>query len=109
MVQVNGRWLVDGVRRLDVAVPPAPGAAGPDTSGWTTVADEEHGFSFKMPPGWVAEEQVLQGPEMADDWPVLQQYLVMPEALAEELGARSGPPKGNEMAKAPPLVVSLFK
>lgn len=108
MEQEDGRWQVRNIRRLEEADPPTPAAAGPDRSGWTTVADAEHGFSFQIPPGWVAQEQDLQGPGMPDDWPVLQQYLVMPQALAEELGRRSGPPKGNEMMKAPPLSVSYL-
>lgn len=108
MEQVDGRWMVRSVRRMEVANPPTPAAAGPDRSGWTTVADAEHGFSFQIPPGWVAQEQDMQAPGTPDDWPVLQQYLVMPQALAEELGQRSGPPKGNEMVKAPPLSVSYL-
>lgn len=50
MVEVDGRWMVGGVRRLEEAEAPAPAAVGPDTAGWTTVTDAEHGFSFKIPP-----------------------------------------------------------
>lgn len=108
MEQEDGRWMVRSVRRMEVANPATPAAAGPNRSGWTTVADAEHGFSFQIPPGWVAQEQDMQAPGTPDDWPVLQQYLVMPQTLAEELGRRSGPPKGNEMVKAPPLSVSYL-
>ena len=111
MVQEDGQWsdwLVRSVRRMEVANPPTPAAAGPDTTGWTTVRDAENGFSFKIPPGWVAEEQDLQGPGMPDDWPVLQQYLVMPQGVADELASRSSPPKGNEMAPVPPFSVSFL-
>lgn len=108
MEEVDGRWLVSGVSRLEELVTPTPAAAGPDTGDWTTVVDAEHGFSFKIPPGWVAEEQPLQGPGMPDDWPVERHYLVMPAALAEELAARTGPPSGDEAPLVPPLVVSYL-
>lgn len=111
MVQEDGQWsawLVRSVRRMEAADPPRPASAGPDTSGWTTVGDAENGFSFKIPQGWVAQEQDLHGPGMPDDWPVLGQYLVMPQGVADELASRSGPPKGNDVAPVPPFSVSFL-
>lgn len=108
MEEVGGQWLVSGVSRMEDAVTPTPAAAGPDTSDWTTVSDGEHSFSFRIPPGWVAQEQALDGPGMPDDWPVQRHYLVMPEELAEEMAARTGPPSGDEMPLVPPLAVSYL-
>lgn len=115
MEQVEYQWLVRSVRRLEEADPTRPAAAGPDISGWMTVTDAEHGFSFKVPPGWVTQEQDLQALGMPDDWPVLQQYLVMPQALAQEVAGQSGAPKGhagsaegNVTVKVPPLVLSFL-
>jgi hypothetical protein len=82
MAQVEGQWLVSGVTLLEVETPPTPAAAGPDTATWITVSDAQNGFSFRIPPDWVAEEQPLGGPGTPDDWPVRRQYLVMPATLA---------------------------
>jgi hypothetical protein len=108
MVLVDGQWLVSGVTRMAEAETAPPAAAGPDTSGWSLVQDSEHGFSFRIPADWVAEEQRLQGPGMPDDWPVQRMYLVMPAALAEELAGRSGPPSGDEIVSVPPFSVSFL-
>jgi hypothetical protein len=109
MEEVNGQWLVSGVTRLEPLVQPTPAAAGPDMTDWVTVHDTVHGFSFQIPPDWVAQEQDLQGPGMPDDWPVLSQYLVMPASLAEALAARSGPPGGDEMVPVPPFAISFLE
>lgn len=108
MEQVDGQWLVSGITRQVEPEATAPAAGIPDISGWTAVADVDKGFSFRIPPGWVAEEQNLQQPGIPDDWPVQSQYLVMPGAIAEELAARSGPPGGDEMVPVPPFVVSFL-
>ncbi|MFO7679613.1 MAG: hypothetical protein R6X34_06135, partial [Chloroflexota bacterium] len=109
MQQVGGQWLVSGVTRLEELGETVSAADPPDTSEWQTVTDLEHGFSFQIPPDWVALEQNLQGQGMPDDWPVLQHYLLMPAELAQAMAARSGPPAGDEMPLIPPITISYLQ
>ncbi len=65
--------------------------------------DNEYGFSFSYPTGWVMGALDMQGPGMPDDWPVLAAWLLMPQDVADTLAAQSGPPDPNA-----PVIVAPF-
>ena len=108
VVQENGQWLVDGIipRGSTLPVESASAAGQPvaDTSGWQTIVDEDYGFSFLLPPDWVAEPMDMDAPGIPEDWPVPVGYTLMPQAVAEALAAQTGPPDPN----APPIVMHYF-
>lgn len=108
VVQKDGQWLVDGIipRGSTLPVEGAPGAARPiaDASGWQTFVDEDYGFSFRLPPDWVADPMDMGAPGMPEDWPVPVGYALMSQAVAEALAAQSSPPDPN----APPVVIPFL-
>lgn len=93
VVQEGGQWLVDGIiprgSTLPVDSVVQPGA---DTSDWQTIDNEEFGFSFLLPPDWVADPMDLEGSGIPDDWPVTAGYGLMPVEVAEALAAVEGAP-----------------
>jgi hypothetical protein len=101
MIQVScvpelGHWLID-----DIGEARPPVGAYPD---WPLLADEEHGFSFQYPEGWLAQELDAQAPGTPDDWPTVRIVQLMPPDAAEALAARSGPP--DPLA---PVIVAPFQ
>jgi hypothetical protein len=106
VVQEDGVWLVDGIiPRGSTLTVDSAGQSSVDTTGWQTVVAEDYGFSFLLPPGWVAEPMDMDGPGIPDGWPVRAGYMLMPQTVAEALAARTGPPDPN----AGPEIVFLLE
>jgi hypothetical protein len=93
VVQEGEHWLVDGIIPRGSTLPVDGAAAREvDTSGWQTIANETFGFSFLLPPDWVADPMDLEGSGIPEDWPVPAGYALMPVEVAEALAAVAGSP-----------------
>lgn len=93
LVQEGEQWLVDGIIPRGSTLP-VDGVAQSevDTSGWQTIDNEEFGFSFLLPPDWIADPMDLEGSGIPEDWPVPVGYVLMPVEVAEALAAVAGAP-----------------
>lgn len=110
VVDQDGAWLVDGIIPPGSTLPvenSSADAAQPalDTAGWQTVADEKYGFSFLLPPDWVAQPMQVEGDGIPEDWPVEAGYALMPQAQAQALAEQSGPPDPS----APPQTLFIME
>jgi|GEM_PF-718513 len=118
LVEEQGQWLIRSIEpgtpaaetganrdALDRAL--ATLAAQPVVPDGETIVNDDYGFSFQVPAGWVAEPMQMDGPGMPDDWPVEAGYLLMPAALAEEMAGRSGPPAPDDPPLIPPFSVEV--
>jgi hypothetical protein len=97
LTQSDGVWLIDnvsdlvGTSSLAASIPTAS-----DTTGWDIFADEEFGFSFSYPSGWIVQntEDAYRGdfepgePEI-DSGPIKRQYYLMPDEIRVELESRT--------------------
>lgn len=110
VVEQDGAWLVDSIippgSTLPVENAPTNAVQSAlDTTGWQTLANDEFGFSFLLPPDWVAEPMQVEGDGIPEDWPVAVGYALMPQAQALALAEQSGPPDPN----APPQILFFME
>lgn len=106
MVQEGSRWLID-----DITEATAPQSAAPtgDTADWHTFVNDEYGFSFQFPAGWVVEKLDVAGPGMPDDWPVVQVFQLMPPDVTEQqLERGGGPPDPTAPVIVAPFTVEVL-
>jgi len=113
LAQRDGAWLVVDIRcvgeDIDQAQPapiddnPDPALAlDPAREGWTLYANGRYGFDLSYPADWTHQELIDDpnqppiGPE-----PVKVVTLLMPQAWADEMAKRQGPPDPNAPTIAP--------
>ncbi|MBN1179776.1 MAG: DUF3828 domain-containing protein [Anaerolineae bacterium] len=105
---VDDAWRIDGVTCEEAPLADVPVQAGqpaPVRDGWQIFHDTTYGYQISYPADWTTIELDITMPELSA--PVVRIVQFMPQALADEMAARSGPPDPNAPALVAPFNVEV--
>lgn len=107
------RWLINHIsEEAPVQATPVWTGNRDTASNWERYVQQEDGFSFPYPPGWVVHDPAQYAPEDFPPGVEVQQYLLMPEDVFEEVEARRNsddPVQLTGLERVPPYRVDILR